>query len=846
MGTGSISFSGIDTAINSLNYNRNSIKFRVISAIRNRYTDEASLSDLTAIAMDDLIPDVWETGNDINRIQKKHRNFSSIKSSINSDLKSLSPENQNPEKITLTPDNVFDMTDEAKNDLLNSFSSAVKTRDMDLNQVVDILKTITTFLADMEKETGDDTPLPDIIETIKKMLEKIAQGFDSFETVEDDLETVELDQDQELQTVEDDLETIELDQDQEIQTVEDDLETIELDPDQEIQTVEDDLETVELDQDQEIQTVEDDLETVELDPDQEFQAVEDDLETVELDPDQEIQTVEDDLETVELDPDQEFQTVEDDLETVELDPDQEIQTVEDDLETVELDQDQEIQTVEDDLETIELDPDQEIQTVEDDLETVELDQDQEIQTVEDDLETVELDPDQEFQAVEDDLETVELDPDQEIQTVEDDLETVELDPDQEFQTVEDDLETVELDPDQEIQTVEDDLETVELDPDQEIQAVEDDLETVELDPDQEIQAVEDDLETIELDQDQEIQAVEDDLETIELDQDQEIQAVEDDLETIELDQDQEIQTVEDDLETIELDQDEEIQQLDEQEIEALEAFKQNKILAEQFDNALAERDKKYNAYATIPAGVYTLGADANSPTGQECRRIEMPEAFIARYPVTNALFEVFVEHTGYVTTAEKKGTGIVFQGRFKTGKGSALWKKNTGSVITRGAYWYQPHGPESSLHGKRNHPVVQVSLDDAAAFAAWIGRRLPSEAEWEAAAGTDLGLRYPWGNQWTTNACNIEQNSVADTIPVDSCDAYANEFTIADLLGNAMEWVTDQETMETGTGEPVTFNIAKGGGWTAKPNLTVTSRSLFRPNFTSNTIGFRCISEKRL
>ncbi len=576
MGTGSISFSGIDTAITNLNYSNNSIKHRVVTAIRNRYTDERSLSGLTAIAMDDLIPDIWETGNDIVLIQKKRRNFSSIKSSINSDLKQLSPKNQNPENITLTPGNVFDMTDEAKNNLLNSFTDAVRTEDMDLNQVVDILKTITTFLADMEKKTGDDAPHPDLIETIKKMLEKMAGEFDSFEAVEDDLETVE------------------------------------------------------------------------------------------------------------------------------------------------------------------------------------------------------------------------IDPDDQIQDMADDLETVEIDPDDQIQDMADDLETVEIDPDDQIQDMADDLETVEIDPDDQIQDMADDLETVEIDPDDQIQDMADDLETVEIDANDRIEA------------------------------------------------------LNEQEVEALEAFRQDKALAEQFDNALSQRDKKYNAYVEIPAGTYTVGADVNAPTGRERRQIEMPGAFIARYPVTNALFEVFVEHTGYVTTAEKKGTGTVYQGRFKTGKGAALWKKNVGSVITRGACWYQPHGPGSSLHGKRNHPVVQVSLDDAAAFAAWIGRRLPSEAEWEAAAGTDMGLRYPWGNQWTPNACNIEQNSVADTTPVDSHDAHANEFTIADLIGNAMEWVTDQETMETDTGEAVTFNIAKGGGWTAKPDLTVSSRALFRPNFTSNTIGFRCISEKRL
>jgi formylglycine-generating enzyme required for sulfatase activity len=124
---------------------------------------------------------------------------------------------------------------------------------------------------------------------------------------------------------------------------------------------------------------------------------------------------------------------------------------------------------------------------------------------------------------------------------------------------------------------------------------------------------------------------------------------------------------------------------------------------------------------------------------------------MGKFPVTNALFEVFVENTGYVTTAEKAGFGTVYHGRLckevdnKTGAVRFRCNGTVQSKTVEGAFWYQPFGPGSTLHLKRTHPVVQVSLADATAFAAWTGKRLPSEDEWEAAARTEMGYVYPWG-----------------------------------------------------------------------------------------------------
>jgi len=139
--------------------------------------------------------------------------------------------------------------------------------------------------------------------------------------------------------------------------------------------------------------------------------------------------------------------------------------------------------------------------------------------------------------------------------------------------------------------------------------------------------------------------------------------------------------------------------------------------------------------------------------------------------------------------------------------------------------------------------VVQISVDDAFAYASWIGRRLPTEAEWEAAARTDMALKYPWGNQFDPGALNIESSGLADTSTVDDYDHAANIFGMADMLGNVMEWTADTQPPPFATRKAKLFNVAKGGAWNAKDSVTTSSRGLFPSDTTANTIGFRCISE---
>ncbi|WP_336057177.1 formylglycine-generating enzyme family protein [Nitratireductor sp. CH_MIT9313-5] len=175
-------------------------------------------------------------------------------------------------------------------------------------------------------------------------------------------------------------------------------------------------------------------------------------------------------------------------------------------------------------------------------------------------------------------------------------------------------------------------------------------------------------------------------------------------------------------------------------------------------------------------------------------------------PVTNARFAGFVAATGYVTVAERHGWGTVFRGllddptREPPGGGGAPWWG-----IVRGACWFAPEGPGSSIEHRADHPVVHIAWEDAKAFATWAGGRLPTEAEWEHAArsGASDDRRFPWGeaepDETDFMPANIfqgkfpMQNTAADgwagTSPIGFFPA--NEAGLFDMAGNVWEWTAE-------------------------------------------------------
>lgn len=216
----------------------------------------------------------------------------------------------------------------------------------------------------------------------------------------------------------------------------------------------------------------------------------------------------------------------------------------------------------------------------------------------------------------------------------------------------------------------------------------------------------------------------------------------------------------------------------------------------------------------IAGGPFTMGSDKGDPEDAPAHQVDLPAFEMDKFEVTNADFAAFVEEAGYVTFAEQKG----FRG----------WRD------------------EWSM-GEDNHPVVMVTWDDATAYCQWLGKRLPTEAEWEKAARGEDGRTFPWGEDWDPAKANVKETGLRGTAAVGSFGAGASPYGVEDVIGNVWEWTAGwyqpypgSTTLDDRYGEK--YRVTRGGGWfELEPQATTFSRNAADPHKTANDdLGFRC------
>ena len=293
---------------------------------------------------------------------------------------------------------------------------------------------------------------------------------------------------------------------------------------------------------------------------------------------------------------------------------------------------------------------------------------------------------------------------------------------------------------------------------------------------------------------------------------------------------------------------------------------------------------------TIPGGTLAMGSTEfyreESPVHE--RGVESFE--LDAHPVTNEAFAEFVAATGHKTVAERELDPADFPGADPADlvPGAMVFTPTRGPVDLRdwrqwwrwqpGAYWRQPAGPGSSVDGRSRHPVVHVSFEDAATYAAWAGKRLPTEAEWEwAARGGLVGARFAWGdeqqpkgrlmaNTWQGSFpyANTGAEGWVGTSPVGTFPA--NSYGLVDMTGNTWEWTSDYysprhivpgttaidagarvDLLAAASAEPgsrMPRRVLKGGSHLCSPEYCLRFRPAARTAQAEDTatthIGFRC------
>ena len=279
--------------------------------------------------------------------------------------------------------------------------------------------------------------------------------------------------------------------------------------------------------------------------------------------------------------------------------------------------------------------------------------------------------------------------------------------------------------------------------------------------------------------------------------------------------------------------------------------------ARQIDSPLSACLTDIPPPAMLGGGEAFIGYDSAYPEEAPVRLASIAPFDIDAAEVTNRQFSAFVSATGYVTSAEKPQAGFNLAGaavfRPPSAENPSWWQ------FVPGANWRHPEGPQSNIKDRDLDPVVQVSFGDAAAYAKWAGRRLPSEAEWEYAAKAGSDTLYVWGHERAPRG-HEKANTWQGAFPAENtaADGYLrrapigcfppNNFGLYDMIGNVWEWTDSrfsQSQSVQSVGEPI-YTI-KGGSFLCAENYCRRYRAAARQpqeaGFPTNHIGFRTVSK---
>ena len=290
--------------------------------------------------------------------------------------------------------------------------------------------------------------------------------------------------------------------------------------------------------------------------------------------------------------------------------------------------------------------------------------------------------------------------------------------------------------------------------------------------------------------------------------------------------------------------------------------------------------------AELPGASFRMGSTAFYPEEAPVHTVTVGAFAIERHPVTNEQFAAFVEDTGYVTVAEQPPDPALYPGAAAEDlvPGALVFRPTSGPVDLRdwrkwwqwvhGADWRHPFGPGSGIEDRLEHPVVQIAYPDAAAYARWAERRLPTEAEWEYAARGGTTTTYPWGeeaapggrlmaNTWQGDFPyrNTGAQGWVGTSPVGAFPP--NAFGLVDMIGNVWEWTTTRFSAHHRLGGPVpaccppsvqvegpdpaVSQALKGGSHLCAPEYChryrPAARSPQSQDSATTHIGFRCVAD---